>query len=105
MDDDFLKAIDATADTSFDASAPTNTDTNAPANCKGNPTTCPVATPRFFQRRSGSTATGFLDGEFKGIQPDVQLKYLGPPVSGRDATDGEKRGAWHLQAEYLAGRL
>jgi hypothetical protein len=101
MDDEFLNAIDKTADPSFDVSAPTN--------CTDDPTTCPVvlnllAKPRFLTRRSGSTKTGFLDGEYKSTGREVRPMYLGPS-SGRAGTDDEKRGAYHLYAEYLAVRL
>jgi len=101
MDDDFIKAINATADTSFDASVPTN--------YTGGPITCPVvlnllAEPRFADRPSGIATTGFLDGERKSIEPEVRPIYLGPP-SGRAGNADEKRGAWHLEDEYLAARL
>jgi hypothetical protein len=108
-DDLIIEAVNRIADTSFDASAPTNTDTSVPTNCNGDRITCPVvlnllAKPRFFPRPSGSKARGFLDGERKSVEPEIRPKYLGPP-SGRIPTDDEKRGAWYLQSEYLAGRL
>jgi hypothetical protein len=103
MDDEFLDAIDKTVDASFDASVHTN--------CTGKPITCPVvlnllANPLFAERRSGSATTGFLNGERKtgGVTPTTRPPYLGPP-SARIPTDDEKRGAWQLQEEYLAGRL
>lgn len=103
MDDEFLDAIDKTADASFDANAPTNS--------TGDPITCPVvlnllAKPLLAARRSGITTTGFLDGERKpgGVTPTMRPLYLGPP-SGRAGTDDEKRGAWQLEQEYLAVRL
>jgi hypothetical protein len=112
MDAEFLNAIDKTADTSFDASAPTDTDASAaPTNCNGDTITCPVvlnllANPRFVVRRSGITTTGFLDGERKpgAVTPTKCPPYLGPP-SGRSGTADEKRCAWQLEEEYLAGRL
>ena len=119
MDNAFLDAIDATADTSFDASAPTTT---APAdsteaivrtNSIGDPITCPVvlkllAKPVFVERPSGGSETsGFLDGERKpgGVTPTKCPPYLGPPPSARTPSDDDKRGAWHLENEYLACRL
>ena len=97
MDDEFIEAINTTADTSFDASVPT---TSVPTNSNGDPITDPVvlnllANPRFFTRPSGSKARGFLDGERKSVEPEIRPKYLGPP-SGRIPTDDEKRGAWQL---------
>jgi hypothetical protein len=53
-----------------------------------------------LQRRAFSTA----NRKPGGVTPTTRPPYLGPP-SGRAGTDDEKRGAWHLQAEYLAGRL
>jgi hypothetical protein len=97
MDDEFLDAINATADTSFDASR----------------ITCPVvlsllAKPRFFPRRSGIATTDFLYGERPlcgfDFMPAKCPPYLGPP-SARILTDEDKRGAWQLQEEYLADRL
>ena len=110
MDSEFIAAINATADTSFDANAPTNSnDASVPTNCRGEPITCPVvlnllANPRFLERRSESETQGFLDGERPTIKPETRPVYLGPP-SGRVPNDDEKRGAWHLENEYLAGRL
>jgi hypothetical protein len=110
MDDDFIEAINATADTSFDAGVPVQLiDANVPTNCNGDPITCPVvlgllAKPRFFERRSGSATTGFIDGEYRSGESEVRPMYLGPP-SGRAPTAEEKRGAYHLQTEYLEGRL
>ena len=107
--DDLIEAINATADTSFDASAPTNTDASVPTNSNGDPITCPVvlnllANPRFFTRLSGSTTTGFLDGERKlgGITNEPLPKYFRMHCTP-NAED--KRGAYQLQEEYLAGRL
>jgi hypothetical protein len=111
MDDEFLDAVQKTADTSFDASAPTNsTDASAPTKSNGDPITCPVvlsllAKPRFATRRSGSKAQGFLDGEYKSVEPEVRPIYRGYATSGRTPNDEDKRGAWQLQEEYLAGRL
>jgi hypothetical protein len=110
MDDDFIKAINATADTSFDAGVPVQLiDANVPTNFNGDPITCPVvlnllAKPRFFDRRSGSATTGFLDGEYRSGESEVRPVYPGPP-SGRAPTAEEKRGAYHLQTEYLEVRL
>ena len=111
MDDDFIEAINTTADTSFDVSAPTKSDASAHTNCTGDRITCPVvlnllANPRFFTRPSGSKARGFIDGERRpgGVTPTTCPPYLGPP-SGRAGNADEKRGAWQLQEEYLAGRL
>jgi hypothetical protein len=109
MDDDFIEAINATIDTSFDASVPTNCNASVPTNCTGDPITCPVvlnllAKPLLAIRRSGSATTGFLDGEYKSGEPEVRPMYLGPP-SGRVPNAEDKRGAWHLEDEYLAGRL
>jgi hypothetical protein len=75
-------------DTSFDASKPT-----------------------IAERRSGSARAGFYrPGErsdsgapFK-VTPTKCPNYNGPP-SGRTGNAAEKRGAWHLEDEYLAGRL
>ena len=106
MDDEFLNAIDKTADTSFDANAPTNS--------TGDPITCPVvlnllANPRFAVRRSGSATTGFLDGERKLDGAPFKVTTTCPPYqgqpSGRKPTDDEKHGAYHLYAEYIAVRL
>jgi hypothetical protein len=108
---DLIEAVDNIADTNFDASARTNTDASVHTNCTGDRITDPVvlnllSNPRFPTRRSGSTTTGFLDGERKsgGVTPTTCPPYLGPP-SGRAGTADEKRGAWQLQEEYLAGRL
>jgi hypothetical protein len=110
MDDDFIEAINATADTSFDAGLPLQLiDANVPTNCNGKPITCPVvlgllAKPRFFERRSGSATTGFMDGERKlgGITKEPLPKYFRMHCTP-NAED--KRGAYHLQTEYLEGRL
>jgi hypothetical protein len=97
MDDEFLDAIGKTADTSFDASVPADDD----ANCTGT---------RCAKRPSGIEAKGFIDGERKGeripfeVMPTRCPPYLGPPT-GRVGSADEKRGAYHLQDEYLAGRL
>ncbi|SHG69703.1 hypothetical protein [Bradyrhizobium erythrophlei] len=97
MDDEFLNAIDKTADPSFNAG-----DIDVP--------------PKIAIRRSGSSRVGFLrpgerekcllDGDDHPypIENEPAPKYLGPP-SGRAGTDDEKRGAYHLYAEYIAGRL
>ena len=115
MDDEFLNAIDKTADTSFDANAPTDS-TGDPITCPvvlnlltGEPIKCPVvlhvlAKPVFAVRRSGIATTGFLDGEYKSTDREVRPQYLGPP-SGRVPTADEKCGAYHLYAEYIAVRL
>jgi hypothetical protein len=63
-----------------------------------------VPPSRDFSRPSGSNAQGFLDGEHKSVEPEVRPMYLGPP-SGRIPTPDEKRCAWQLREEYLAGRL
>ncbi|MGY4364067.1 hypothetical protein ACVW1A_000132 [Bradyrhizobium sp. LB1.3] len=62
-------------------------------------------------RRSGSEVEGFYRpgerSEYGAPFEVLQTKppcYSGPP-SGRAPTHEEKRGAWHLQEEYLAGRL
>ncbi len=94
--DDLIKAVDKIADTSFNA-----TDTFG-ANT--------IAT-----RPSGSATTGFYrygnrsgerseNGAPFEVSPTKCPKYPGPP-SGRAPTNEEKRGAWQLQDEYLAGRL
>lgn len=88
MDEAFLAAVAKTADTSFDASK-----------------------PKIAERRSGSAKTGFYrPGErsdrgapFK-VTPTKCPNYNGPP-SGRTGNAAEKRSAWQLQEEYLAGRL
>jgi hypothetical protein len=90
--DDLIKAVDKIADTSFNA-----TDTFGANN--------------IAKRPSGGSAKGFYrPGErdqngapFK-VSPTKCPKYPGPP-SGRAPTNEEKRGAWQLQDEYLAGRL
>jgi hypothetical protein len=93
MDSKFIAAINATADTSFDASAAT------------------FGKNKIAIRPSGSAKTGFYrpgerpkDGSPFEIVPTKCPPYQGQP-SGRVPTDEEKRGAWHLQNEYLAGRL
>lgn len=84
MDNEFIEAINATADTSFD--------------------------PRIAKRPSGSTKTAFWSGERDKRGPPFETTphkcppYLGKP-SGRVPNDEEKRGARHLENEYLAGRL
>src|SRR5258706_5169934 len=90
--DDLIEAVDKIADTSFNA-----TDTFGANN--------------IAKRPSGSATKGFYrPGErdqngapFK-VTPTKCPKYSGPP-SGRAPTNEEKRGAWQLQDEYLAGRL
>jgi hypothetical protein len=93
--DDFLEAVDKTADTSFNASDIEET----------------FGKNTIAERRSGSAIKGFYrpgerdrDGTpFEPVQTKCP-KYHGPP-SGRIPTNEEKRGAWQLQEEYLAGRL
>jgi hypothetical protein len=63
------------------------------------------------KRPSGSATTGFYrpgeraqDGAPFATVPATCPPYLGRP-SGRIPTADEKRGAWQLQEEYVAGRL
>jgi len=90
--EDLILAVNKIADTSFDASKTT-----------------------IAERRSGSAKAGFYrPGErakclldIEGHPPAIEsepLHYPGPP-SGRVPTANEKRAAWQLQDEYLAGRL
>jgi hypothetical protein len=92
MDDEFIQAIDNTADTSFSAVKT-------------------FGRNEIAERRSGSERAGFYrpgerdkDGAPFEVLPTKCPKYSGPP-SGRLPTDDEKQGAWQLQQEYLAARL
>jgi hypothetical protein len=108
MDSEFIAAINATADTSFDPANPINFIT-------GQPITDPIvrsliSKPTFAARRSGSSVEGFYrpgerdkDGSPFEILPTQCPPYI--PQLARVPTNEEKRGAWHLQDEYLAGRL
>jgi hypothetical protein len=92
MDDEFIDAIDNTADTSFSAEKT-------------------FGRNEIAERRSGSNRAGFL-------RPGERDKSYGPPFEVPSSepppkyfriyctpNDDEKRGAWQLQEEYFAGRL
>jgi hypothetical protein len=111
--DDLLDAVNRIADTSFDA-----TNTPLPASTVAKTFGANITA----ERRSGSTTVGFYrglprpggkqplagerskDGTPLDVKPTKCPKYLGLP-SGRTPNEEEKRGAWQLQEEYLAGRL
>jgi hypothetical protein len=89
---DFIDAVDKIADTSFYV-----TDT--------------FGDNVIAKRPWGSTKTGFYrpgerseNGAPFEVTPTKCAQYMGLP-SGRTPTNDEKRGAWQLQEEYLAGRL
>lgn len=83
--DDLLEAVDTIADITFDA--------------------------RIAQRPSGSTRKGYYrpgERSADGINFSMEVQPRCSPTkerTGRAPTDVEKRGAWPLQDEYLAGRL
>jgi hypothetical protein len=93
MDDEFIKAVEKTADTSFNVNKT-------------------FGRNEIAERRSGSERAGFYrpgerdkDGTPFDALPARCPAYSGPPSPGRAPTDDEKHGAWQLQAEYFAGRL
>jgi hypothetical protein len=96
IEDELVEAVHANVDPSFDASTPVKS----------------FGANRVAARRSGSERTGFYrpgeraaqDGAPFEVLPTKCPQYSGPP-SGRVPTNDEKRGAWHLQHEYLATRL
>jgi hypothetical protein len=110
MDDAFLDAINKTVDASFDASAPTiRADTSFNAT-----DTRTFGANRIAERRSGSSRVGFLrPGERKNCMLDgddnpypIETEPLPKYFRMRcTPSDEDKRGAWQLQEEYLAGRL
>jgi hypothetical protein len=94
--DDFIEAVQKIADISFNAA-----DTFGANNIAKRPSGS--ATTGFYRYGNRSGERSENGAPFKFI-PTTCPQYIGPP-SRRVPTAEEKRGAWQLQEEYLAGRL
>jgi hypothetical protein len=92
MENDLIEAVSKIADTDFDPTATFGANSIA-------------------KRPSGSLTTGFYrpgerseNGAPFEVTPTTCPRFSGPS-SGRTPSNDEKRYAWQLQEEYLAGRL
>jgi hypothetical protein len=83
--DDLIEAVKTIADTGFDATR--------------------IAKRPSLSAKKGFYRPGERPDDGAPFTPTTTIPKYGGPPSGRSPSNEEKRGAWQLQEEYLAGRL